>query len=146
MAAAPLKLTANDAEDLIVLSACLQDAVTLASDITYLPKERRFAAVFSRFRWEDHYGGGQKRWVKAGVHFNGVLGVKSKDLDRSPEQVLEFLAIEATPREDGAAEVRLDFAGGTSISLDVECIDVNLSDMGEPWAGRRLPKHPIDRG
>ncbi len=146
MAATPLKLTANDAEDLTIISACLQDAVTLATDITYLPKERRFAAVFSRFRGEDHYGDGKKRWVKSGVHFNGVLGVQSKDLSRGPDAVLELLAIEAKPRDDGAAEVRLAFAGGSSIRLDVECIDCNLLDMGEPWAGRRLPKHSIDKG
>ena len=66
MAQSPLKLTATDPEDLTVISACLQDAVTIASEINYVPRERRFAAVFSRFRWEDNHRDGAKRWVKAG--------------------------------------------------------------------------------
>lgn len=141
----PLKLSANDAEDVTVISACLQDAVTLAREIQYLRKVRRFAAVFSRFRWEAHHDAGKKSWVKTGVHFNGVLGVQRKDLRGGLDQVLELLAITANPGADGAAMVQLDFAGGSSIRLQVECIDCNLTDIGEPWVGRRLPAHPTDR-
>ena len=140
-----LKLSANDLEDLTVISACLQDAVTLGSELQYLPKERKFAAVFSRFRWEDHHSDGEKRWVRAGVHFNSVLGVQSKGFNRDPNTVLELLALEATSGPDGSASVQLSFAGGASVRLQLECIDCHLTDMGEPWAGRRLPTHPVDR-
>ncbi len=146
MAQSPLKLTATDPEDLTVISACLQDAVTIASEINYVPRERRFAAVFSRFRWEDNHRDGAKRWVKAGVHFNGVLAVQQKDVSRSSDQVLELLALSATPGTDGAASLQLDFAGGSSVRLNCECIDVTLTDIGEPWVGQRLPKHPVDKG
>lgn len=146
MATTPLKLTATDPDDMTVISACLQDAVTIASEVNYLPRERRFAGVFSRFRWEDHHQNGAKRWVRAGVHFNGVLGVQQRDMSRSADQVLELLAIAATPGADGSASVRLDFAGGSSVRLQVECIDCALTDIGEPWVGRRLPTHPIDKG
>ena len=141
-----LKLSANDTEDLTVISACLQDAATVGSELQYLPKERKFAAVFSRFRWEDHHADGMKRWVRAGVHFNSVLGVQSKGFSRDPETVLELLALEVQSGTDGTAIVQLSFAGGASIRLQLECIDCHLTDMGEPWAGRRLPSHPVDRG
>lgn len=140
-----LKLSANDVEDLTIISACLQDAVTIGSELQYLRKERRFAAVFSRFRWEDHHAGGQKRWVRAGVHFNSVFGVQSKGFNRDPDTVLELLAMEAAPGADGSAVVQLSFAGGASIRLQLECIDCHLTDLGEPWTGRRLPTHPVDR-
>jgi hypothetical protein len=142
----PLKLSATDTEDLTVISACLQDAVTVGSELQYLAKERKFAAVFSRFRWEDHHAEGKKRWVRAGVHFNCVLGAQSKGFNRDPETVLELLALEADTGADGSGFVQLSFAGGASIRLQVECIDCHLTDMGEPWAGRRLPTHPVDRG
>ncbi|MFM2128919.1 MAG: hypothetical protein RL477_465 [Pseudomonadota bacterium] len=142
----PLKLSANDVEDLTVISACLQDAVTLGSEVQFLPKEHKFAAVFSRFRWEDHHADGVKRWVRAGIHFNSVLGVQSKGLQRDADTVLELLALEATPGSDGSATVQLSFAGGASIRLQVECIDCHLTDLGAPWVGRRLPTHPTDRG
>ena len=146
MSTTPLKLSATDTEDLTVISACLQDAVTVGSEVQYLAKERKFVAVFSRFRWEDHHADGKKRWVRAGVHFNGVLGVQSKGFSRDPAAVLELLALEASAGEDGSGSVQLNFAGGASIRLQVECIDCHLTDMGEPWAGRRLSTHPVDRG
>ncbi len=141
----PLKLSANDAEDLTVISACLQDAVTVGSEMQYLPKEHKFVAVFSRFRWEDHHAAGKKHWVRTGVHFSSVLGVQSKGFNRDPQTVLELLALEVESSTDGAAIVQLSFAGGASVRLQVECIDCHLTDIGKPWVGRRLPTHPADR-
>lgn len=49
---APLKIIARDAEDLAVVSACLQDALIPLNEMRYLPQERRFIMVANRFRWE----------------------------------------------------------------------------------------------
>src|SRR4029450_10962026 len=48
----PLKIIARDAEDLAVVSACLQDALIPLNEMRYLPQERRFIMVANRFRWE----------------------------------------------------------------------------------------------
>ncbi len=48
----PLKLRARGLEDLRVLAAMLQDAVVRPAEMTYLPREKRFVMVVSRFRWE----------------------------------------------------------------------------------------------
>ncbi len=48
-----LKLRAEDAEDLAVISACLQDALVAVSDLAYAPEERSFLFVANRFRWEN---------------------------------------------------------------------------------------------
>ena len=45
-------LAAEDAEDLQIVSAKLQDAVAKVADLVWLPKARRFAALFNRFKWE----------------------------------------------------------------------------------------------
>ncbi len=47
----PIKLVALDHDDLKILSAHLQDAVLRMSDMVYMPAERHFAAVLSRFDW-----------------------------------------------------------------------------------------------
>ena len=49
-----LKLVALDQEDLAVISAHLQDAIVKVGDLTYLPRERRFALVARRFPATTH--------------------------------------------------------------------------------------------
>ena len=50
---AALKLRAEDAEDLAVISACLQDALVPVRDLAYVPEDRTFLLVANRFRWEN---------------------------------------------------------------------------------------------
>jgi hypothetical protein len=47
-----LKLSARDAEDLAVISACAQDALVPIGEMTYLPAEERFLLALNRFRWD----------------------------------------------------------------------------------------------
>jgi hypothetical protein len=134
-------LGAEDAADLEVISAWLQDAVAQVKDFVYLPKRRRFAALFNRFQWEA--GRGDLR-VKSGLHFDGVLTVKSQNLKRgSPEAVVSLLAIKFTPKaaDDPAGTIELIFSGNGTLKLDVECIDAGLSDVSGVWAARGRPAH-----
>ena len=138
-----LTLAAEDAADLEVISARLQDAVAQLKDLVYLPKRRRFAAVFNRFRWEEDEKRGDQR-VRSGLHFEGVLSVKSSMLKRgAPDAVVSLLAIRYTPKggEDPGGTVELTFAGGGALKLDVEMIDAGLTDLGGVWAARGRPAH-----
>ncbi len=58
--------------------------------------------------------------------------------------VLELLAV--TFKADAAPEgkLQLDFAGGASIQLDVECIEAQLSDLGAAWSTPNLPQHDLN--
>ncbi len=135
-------LAAQDAEDLEVISARLQDAVAKIGDLKYLPKKRRFAAVFNRFKWESGERGNLR--IRTGLHFDGVLAVKSKNIKMgAPEAVVSLLAIKFMPKgdEDPGGQIELLFAGGGSILLDVECIDAGLADVGGEWAARGRPSH-----
>ena len=154
----PLRLRAEDHQDLGVISACLQDAITQQSDMSYRPNEHRFAAVFNRFRWEreaaqnagdEDVGDRELRQrhqrIRSGLHFDGCLAVKSRGLDGVPaDEALSLLAIECEPMEDGAAEVVLVFAGGGAIKMYLECVDCQLSDLTGPWEARGRPDHPLD--
>ena len=136
-------LLAEDAEDLKIISAQLQDAVTRIGDLVYLPRVRRFAALFNRFRWEDcEDAKGRNLRVRTGLHFDGVLAAKSHNLRRGDsEAVVELLAIQFVPTQDGAGTIELLFAGGGAIRLEVECIDASLRDIGGPWPAVARPRH-----
>ena len=47
-----LKLRAVTAEDLRLVSACLQDALVTVSDMNWFGAQLRFAVLANRFRWE----------------------------------------------------------------------------------------------
>lgn len=140
---AGLTLAAEDTADLEVISARLQDAVAKVKDLVYLPKRRRFAALFNRFQWEAGARRGNLR-VQSGLHFDGVLSVKSHNIKRgAPDAVVSLLAIKFTPQsaDDPAGAIELIFSGGGTLKLDVECIDAGLSDVSGVWAARGRPAH-----
>ncbi|MGQ0741537.1 MAG: DUF2948 family protein [Alphaproteobacteria bacterium] len=136
-------LLAQDEEDLKIVSAQLQDAVAHVGELVFLPRSRRFAALFNRFRWEDCADAkGKNLRVRAGLHFDGVLSAKSYMLRREdPMAVVELLAIQFVPGEEGAGTIELLFAGGGAIRLEVECIDASLRDISGPWPAVGRPKH-----
>ncbi len=140
----PLRLMAGDAEDLSVLSACLQDAVAKLGDFAWIPAERRFAMVANRFVWECAGKGraGPFARVRTGLHFDDVINAKFQHLRmEAKDAVVELLAVRFEPGEDGAGEIILDLAGGGGVRLEVESINAYLSDMSEPWRTRAKPKH-----
>jgi len=71
-----LTLGAEDQEDLEIISACLQDAVTKVKDLVWLPRSRRFAGLFNRFKWEDARKSGLR--VRSRLHFDAVRKVQSQ--------------------------------------------------------------------
>ena len=135
-----LTLTAEDEEDLKVISAHIQDAVVRSGDMAYLPKARRFVLLLNRYCWEGEDCARQR----AGLHFENVLNVKSTKLKQDdPEVVLELLAIDFAPSQDAAGAVDLVFAGGGRVRLDVECIDATLRDVSAPWPAKGRPAHDL---
>ena len=159
------RLQAQDLEDLAVISALLQDAAVRVGDIAWLPKRRRFAFGGSRFQWEEAAvpDGGKPARVGFGAHVDSVLSVSSRGIAQDrPDDILVLLAVTADfpqPVPDGegatgdeAAEAAVDgaisliFAGGSAITLRVECIDMSLADLGAPYATRLTPDHDLDKG
>ena len=134
----PLRLKAADREDLLVIAACVQDALVLVDDLVYRPEERRFLMVVNRFLWEARKGEAGGERVTAGLTFEGVGAVKRRALDRRQgEGILSLLTVQAEP---GA--ILLEFSGGAGIRLEVEAIDCRLADLGEPWPTQWQPQHP----
>ena len=143
-----VRLMALDSEDLDVLAAHMQDAVLKEGDLQYDAKARQFALVANRFVWEEAEGRRQRSFERrrAAMHFDRVLSVRSRGIRRNdPEQVLSLLTVQFLAEEGMDAPsgvIELIFAEDVSVRLEVECIEVQLADLGPAWETRRRPKHP----
>ena len=132
----PLRLLAEDAVDLQIISAALQDAIMRPVDIRWEKDARRLTIVLSRFCWEC---GGTR--VMAAMQFGDVEAVKSRRLPRLPESALELLALDFEPTEAPGGRVIMMFAGGGDLRIDVECLDAVLTDLSDRWPARVAPTH-----
>ena len=134
-----LKLRAEDAEDLAVISAVLQDALVPVGEMAYLPDERRFVLVANRFVWERKPRDGKHyERTLAGIAFDEVDAVKIRGFDRGhPDRILQILAVHPVP---GA--ILFDFSGNDSLRLETGRILCHLEDLGEPWPTPWRPRHP----
>ncbi len=144
---APLNLGAQDADDLQVIAALTQDAVFPITEMRWRARQRRFALLLNRFRWED--GAGDRHAperVRALLVFDNVLGVASQGIDRGDaDTILSLLAISFIPGADGAGEIELVLAGDGAIRLSVEAIGVTLKDVTRPYRAPsgKAPAHDL---
>jgi hypothetical protein len=142
---AGLKLRAEDAEDLAVVSTILQDALVPVGEMTFLPEDHRFVLVANRFVWERVPQGaarsaGHFERTLTGITFDAVAAVKIRGFDRSdPDRILQILAVRAA-----TGAIIFDFSGGDSMRLEVGRILCHLEDLGEPWPTPWRPQHPVD--
>jgi len=141
-----LHLKALEADDLPVISALVQDAVFPASEMTWRARERRFALLLNRFRWED---GAQARHgperVQSVLVIDEALKVSSQGIERgNAGMVLSLLSLAFEPGEDGTGRVVLTLAGDGDIAVDVEALDVTLKDVTRPYIApsKSVPRHP----
>lgn len=144
---ARLVLGAVDQEDLEVLSAHVQDAIVAAGHMTWERRRGRFVLLLNRYLWEEQPAGGSGRRVQAGLHFDCVRKVQTRNLHNRPRKaLLNLLSIGFEPAADGApgGEVLMTFSDGAAVRLEVECLDAQLRDIGEPWKARARPFHPLD--
>ncbi len=140
-----LKLAALDTDDLAVIAAHVQDAVAKVGDIEWRPKEKRLTLQLNRFVWEG-VGGRAKTYERrrALLHFARVEAVQATRIRReAPDAVLNLLTVRFEMTDDPAGFVYLDFSGGGSLRLQVECIEASLADLGAAWATESLPVHQL---
>lgn len=139
----PLRLQAFDAEDLSVLSALVQDAVYPASDMRWLAKDRRFAVLLNRYRWEA--GTRLPERVRTMLTIEEVEAVRSQGVPKGDaDTVLSLLSVTFEPGEEGRGTVLLTLAGDGMIAVDVAVLEVLLRDVTRPYTApsRRTPSHP----
>jgi len=121
-----------------VISALVQDAVFPASEMIWTRKDRRFALLLNRFRWEDAAKAESRRRaferVQSVLVIEDVQQVQSLGVSRADgEVVLSLLALAFEPGADGGGKVLLTLAGDGVISVSVEALEVVLRDVTRPY-------------
>lgn len=146
---APLRLRAEDADDLAILAALAQDAVFPSNEMTWQADKRRFAILLNRFRWEDRAKAEVAKRdferVQAVLVINDVIRVQSQGVPRNDaDTVMSLLSLGFEAGKDGTGRIELTLAGDGVIALDVECLDVALKDVTRPYVApsHSAPKHP----
>jgi hypothetical protein len=144
----PLRLVAQDAEDLKVISTLIQDAVLPVTELKFDAKRRRFAILLNRFRWEDRVeaerAGRPYERVRSVLRVEDVRKVQSLGFDRAEKDlVLSVLSMSFEPGQDGTGRVTLVLAGDGAIALDVEALEVRLDDVTRPYRAPsgKAPRH-----
>ncbi|MFM2043834.1 MAG: hypothetical protein RLY86_2410 [Pseudomonadota bacterium] len=146
-----LKLRAQDADDLKIVSAMMQDSIIPICDLAWLAAERSFVLVANRFKWEQVDGSKQEEIptgptpdvdspyerTNCALRFSGIDKVSTRGLNlKNRQQMLSLMAI-----EPGEGTILLHFASGASIRLETAGIDCLLEDVGEPWPTAHRPCH-----
>ncbi|MDJ1018435.1 MAG: DUF2948 family protein [Paracoccaceae bacterium] len=145
----PLRLKAEDAEDLKVVAALVQDAVFPVSEMEWRRNHRRFALLINRFRWEDKALVDRRRRdferVQSVLAFDDVMAVRTQGISRDEaDVVLSLMTLAFEPAEDGTGRILLTLAGDGAIALEVETVNATLQDVTRPYAApsRKAPEHP----
>ena len=139
----PLRLIAFEVDDLQVISAVVQDAVFPACEMSWRPKQRRFALLLNRFRWEATQPDFAER-VQAILSFEDVHSIRTQGFDRTdPDLILSLLNVTFEADTDGMGYCIVTLAGDGAISLKVEALEASLRDITRPYIAPSgmMPNH-----
>ncbi len=144
----PLKLVALDAEDLEIISAHCQDAVVRIEEIAYVKNARRFALIINRFDWETALEAPTSKTYRrrrTALRFECVDKVQRFKVNpKKKRDAIKLLAIRFEENAAPAGEIHLIFSGGGELKLEVECVEVELQDLGAIWETPSLPDHKLE--
>jgi hypothetical protein len=140
-----LKLAALDRDDLEVVSAHLQDAVINPAEVLWRPQEHRVVIGLDRFDWEAAACSQTPAFKRrrAALRFDRVRSCKAKDVDLANGAPLSLLAVEFDETDTPSGTVTLVFSGTATFRLDVECLEVELADIGPERDAGCCPDHKV---
>jgi hypothetical protein len=138
-----LKLIALDREGLGVISAHIQDTCVKRADMAWLPGQQRFVVAGMRYDWVGAKTGPAER-VASVLRLDRVLKVSHLGLKEMDQDVtLNLLAVTFEKTDPPAGIIILAFADGALVRLEVECVEVELSDMGLRVPAEACPGHAL---
>lgn len=127
-----LHLRAEEAGDIPVLSALVQDMVVRIGDVGFDAKARRLLFLGNRFRHEVS----QPSRARTLLRIDFVTAVKRRNWPEAKDRILPLLAIN---HMDEALLLR--FGDGADLRVEVEALDVSLDDVAGPWDTDKRPDH-----
>ena len=88
------------------------------------------------------WGAREPERVRSAVQVGSVLGVQARHLRRNArEAVVELLTLTFEPGEVPGGRLVFRFAGDADLAVEVECLDLVLADLSEPWPAKSEPRH-----
>ncbi len=134
-----LKLLAESPDDLMIVSATLQDAIIKVGSIHFHKAAQRLELLASRYCHEDKY----PCRMKSGLGIYNITHVRFKGINRTdPDAFLVLLAIEFTAGDPPGGVIKLLFAGGGEMVLTCDILELRLVDMDEKRQTNSVPLHP----
>jgi Protein of unknown function (DUF2948) len=142
----PLKFVALDKDDLEVVSTHLQDAEVKVADVHWRPAEKRLVLALDRFDWVAANASRPELVRRRSVlRFERVQACKCRNVNPAGRDgVLNLLAVEFDETDAPAGVVLLTFSGGPALRIEVECLEVELADLGPSWTVAARPAHEGD--
>ena len=139
----PLRLIAQNPDEISIVSAHAQDAVIRIADIAHIPQKHIFVLMMNRFRWETPH---KKQRVRSALTIRNVLSVRQKWIAQERQNaVIALLAVAFTPcASKPSGTIQLLFSGGAVIDLSVDSCALVLEDVSGAWTTRSVPKHEHD--
>lgn len=120
---------AKTADDLKILSACLQDAIVPAHHIVYNPKTKEFSLLLDRFQWECiSQKKGQR--IHTALSIAHVESAQVKGIQMPAHNKEKHILSHLDIKDD---TVTLSFLSGAKIRLKVQDLKIKLRDSGLPW-------------
>lgn len=140
----PLKLKANDAKDIDIISTFLQDAIVPVQGLRFHKEGAQFLMFANRFRWElttetKHH---QER-THTGISFSHITNAiyKGFDLQTHHNDAMNLLTIRL---QKSGKKIQLIFSDNGEIILTAKKVAIHLQDMSEPWpAMGGIPNHQV---
>ena len=133
-----LKLLAADTSDLEVIASAVQDSIFQIGQTRFDREGRSFTLRLSRYMHEAN----KPMRIESGLRFDGVLSVSSQGVAMEKEEAFAVvLGLEFIVDDGPAGYFFLKLAGGGTIRIAVECVDVTLADHGDARPTKRIPKH-----
>ena len=134
------KLRAEDVEDLAIIAALTQDAVTRIGDMAYDSTERTFMLACTRFRREAPALNGMLTQTGSALIFGCIKSVQHRGIpaDNSQQDIV-LLTIATEPGVDSLYRINLVFDGGGEIRLTSDCLHCRFEDFGSVTVSDRPP-------
>ncbi len=136
-----LKLRAEDAEDIEVMSAVLQDSIVPQCDMAFQEDEQSFVLVAQRLCREKGRQG--KERICCALTVKGVKSVRTHGMDHCKTQddaMLDLLAIILEPSH----VLNLIFAGDARIKVELDNWSATIEDYGPRWPSLCQPHHDAE--
>jgi hypothetical protein len=80
---------------------------------------------------------------RAALRFERVRTCRCRNVDAEGRgDILNLLALDFAEHDPPGGVVTLTFSGDAALRLEVECLEVELVDLGPAWSARGRPDHP----